>query len=147
MTPSKCSCDCDSKCCSEENCDSSSCKCKERPEYDVVNYWQDEELKPERKTTHWMKTKIDRKRDIDKYCKCNCEPRCCTLKSTDIDVEDCSSILSSCTGENCGKEEIKTICTWVCYNYSLDGNTKRVHTTVWEKIARGIHQDEDLLRR
>ena len=48
----KCSCDCDPKCCSEENCDSSNCKCKERPEYDVVNYWQDEELKPERKTTH-----------------------------------------------------------------------------------------------
>jgi hypothetical protein len=50
MTPSKCNCECEPKCCTEENCDSSSCKCKERPEYDVVNYWQDEELKPERKT-------------------------------------------------------------------------------------------------
>ena len=38
-------------------------------------------------------------------CKCNCEPRCCTLESIDIDVEDCSSILSSCTGENCRQHE------------------------------------------
>ena len=48
----KCKCECKPRCCTEENCDSSNCECKERPEYDVVNYWQDEELKPERETIH-----------------------------------------------------------------------------------------------
>ena len=58
-------------------------------------------LAPDKKPDEKKMIRADRKRDIDKYCKCNCEPRCCTLKSTDIDIEDCSSILSSCTGENC----------------------------------------------
>jgi len=48
-----------------------------------------------------------RQRDIQKYCDCNCEPRCCTLPSIDKDVEDCSSIHSSCTGENCKCKDIE----------------------------------------
>ena len=41
----KCNCECEPKCCTEENCDSSDCKCSKNK---VVNYWQDEELKPNR---------------------------------------------------------------------------------------------------
>ena len=45
MTTSKCNCECEPKCCTKENCDCSDCQCSKNK---VVNYWQDEELKPER---------------------------------------------------------------------------------------------------
>ena len=41
----KCNCNCEPKCCTKENCDSSDCQCNKNK---VVNYWQDEELKPKR---------------------------------------------------------------------------------------------------
>ena len=62
-----------------------------------------EECKCEENKKTWMDS--DRERDIKKFCNCKCEPRCCTLPSIDIDVEDCSSVLSGCTGENCRKHE------------------------------------------
>ena len=50
-------------------------------------------------------SKTRMKRDTKKSCSCKCEPRCCTLPSIDTDVEDCSSIHSDCTGENCREHE------------------------------------------
>ena len=44
----RCNCDCESKCCTEENCNKEECQCKNK----VVNYWQDEELKPDKKKIH-----------------------------------------------------------------------------------------------
>ena len=43
----ECECNCKPKCCTDECCKSpeNECKCKNK----VVNYWQDEELKPKRK--------------------------------------------------------------------------------------------------
>ena len=58
-----------------------------------------EDCKCEENKKTWMD------RDTKKFCSCKCEPRCCTLPSIDTDVEDCSSIHSDCTGENCRKHE------------------------------------------
>jgi len=48
MKPSECNCDCEPKCCPEECCKGlgDECQCKNK----AVNYWQDEELKPDKKT-------------------------------------------------------------------------------------------------
>ncbi len=43
----KCNCNCEPKCCTKENCDSSDCQCNKNK---AVNYWQDEELKPKRES-------------------------------------------------------------------------------------------------
>ena len=48
MTPNECKCNCEPKCCPDECCKGlgDECQCKNK----AVNYWQDEELKPDKKT-------------------------------------------------------------------------------------------------